>query len=84
MDSFADFARIMTERKQFSHLSQTLTQNDYEKWVKGIQRAGYASSKKWGSQVLNIIRKYRLNDLDQEQPPVVAEVVQKPVAQNNQ
>ena len=85
MDSFADFARIMTERKQFSHLSQNLTQYDYEKWVKGIQRAGYASSKKWGSQVLNIIRKYQLNDLDQEQAPVVvAEVVDKPVNQSNQ
>ena len=84
MDSFADFARIMTERKQFSHLPQTLTQNDYEKWVKGIQRAGYASSKKWGSQVLGIIRKYQLNDLDQQSVPVVAETVDKPVAQNNQ
>lgn len=84
MDSFADFARIMTERKPFSHLAQTLTPNDYEKWVKGIQRGGYASSKTWGSQVLNIIRKYRLHDFDQEQPPVVAEVVDKPVAQNNQ
>src|SRR6186997_798417 len=78
MDSFADFARIMTERKPFSHLAETLTPNDYEKWVKGIQRGGYASSKTWGSQVLNIIRKYRLNDLDQEQPPVVAEAIEKP------
>ncbi len=85
LESFADFARIMTERKQFSHLAQTLTQNDYEKWVKGIQRAGYASSKKWGSQVLGIIRKYELNDLDKQSAPVVAEAVDnKPVAQNNQ
>ena len=84
MESFADFARIMTERKQFSHLSQNLTQYDYEKWVKGIQRAGYASSRKWGTQVLGIIRKYQLNELDQQSAPVVAEAVDKPVAQNNQ
>jgi flagellum-specific peptidoglycan hydrolase FlgJ len=84
LESFADFARIMTERKQFSHLAQTLTQSDYEKWVKGIQRAGYASSKKWGSQVLGIIRKYRLNDLDQQSAPVVAEAIEKPVVQNKQ
>jgi len=64
LDSFADFARIMTERKQFSHLAQELTQYDYEKWVKGIQHSGYASSRKWGAQVLGIIRKYNLNDLD--------------------
>ncbi|MEO8884467.1 MAG: glucosaminidase domain-containing protein [Mucilaginibacter sp.] len=80
LDSFADFARIMTERKQFSHLAESLTQYDYEKWVKGIQRAGYASSRKWASQVLGIIHKYNLNDLDQED----AAVADKPVAQNNQ
>ena len=82
MDSFADFARIMTERKQFSHLATNLTQYDYEKWVKGIQRAGYASSRKWGSQVLGIIRKYELNELDQQAPPATVE--SKPLAQNNQ
>ena len=82
MDSFADFARIMTERKQFSHLATNLTQYDYEKWVKGIQRAGYASSHKWGSQVLGIIRKYELNELDQQAPPETTE--SKPLAQNNQ
>ena len=80
LESFADFARIMTERKQFSHLAESLTQYDYEKWVKGIQRAGYASSRKWGAQVLSIIRKYNLNDLDKEE----AEVTNKPIAQNNQ
>jgi len=67
-DSFADFARIMTERKQFSHLAEELTQYDYEKWVKGIQRSGYASSRKWGAQVLGIIHKYNLNELDQTPP----------------
>ena len=75
LESFADFARIMTERKQFSHLTQELTQYDYEKWVKGIQHAGYASSRKWGAQVLGIIHKYNLNDLDgtPEDQPQLAE-----------
>ncbi|WCT12326.1 glucosaminidase domain-containing protein [Mucilaginibacter jinjuensis] len=71
MDSFQDFARIMTERKQFSHLSGTLNHYDYLGWVKGIQRSGYASSKKWGSQVLGLIKKYQLNAYDEkpeEQP----------------
>src|SRR3954468_1341280 len=83
LESFTDFARIMTERKQFSHLAESLTQYDYEKWGKGIQRAGYASSRKWGSQVLSIIHKYNLNDLDQQATPEVANAVEKPVAQNN-
>ncbi|MDB5010601.1 MAG: hemagglutinin [Mucilaginibacter sp.] len=78
LDSYQDFARIMTERKQFSHLAEELTQYDYEKWVKGIQRSGYASSRKWGSQVLAIIRKYHLNDLDStpEEPKQLAETNQ--------
>ncbi|NVM64649.1 glycoside hydrolase family 73 protein [Mucilaginibacter sp. P25] len=64
-DSFQDFARIMTERKQFSHLADALTHYDYKGWAKGIQRAGYAGSRRWASQVLGIINRYNLNDLDE-------------------
>jgi flagellum-specific peptidoglycan hydrolase FlgJ len=71
MDSFQDFARIMTERKQFSHLAGSLNHYDYLGWVKGIQHSGYASSRKWGAQVLGLIKKYQLNTYDEkpeEQP----------------
>jgi len=73
LESFEDFARIITERKKFSHLAEELTQYDYEKWVKGIQKSGYAASHKWGADVLYIIHKYNLNELDgtpDEQPLV--------------
>lgn len=66
MDSFQDFARIMTERKQFSHLATSLSHYDYLRWVKGIQRSGYASSRLWGSQVLGIIHKYKLYAFDEK------------------
>lgn len=65
LESFDDFARIITHRRQLGRLSDQLSLYDYEKWVKSIQRSGYASSKKWASQVIAIIRKYQLNDLDQ-------------------
>lgn len=65
MDSFQDFARIMTERKQFSHLTETLSHYDYTGWAKGIQRSGYCSSHKWAAQVLTIIKKYNLNAFDE-------------------
>jgi flagellum-specific peptidoglycan hydrolase FlgJ len=65
LESFDDFARIITQRQQLGRISDQLTQYDYVKWVKGIQHSGYASSKKWASQVLGIIHKYQLNDLDQ-------------------
>jgi len=75
MDSFQDFARIMTERKQFSHLNQQLTHYDYTGWAKGIQHSGYAASRKWASQVLGLIKKYKLNLLDEnpaDRPQIVA------------
>ncbi len=72
-DSFQDFARIMTERKQFSHLAQSLTHYDYKSWVKGIQRSGYASSRAWGNQVLGLIRKYELHAYDEQPDSVKAE-----------
>ncbi len=64
-DSFQDFARIMTERKQFSHLAESLSHYDYQNWVKGIQHSGYASSHVWGSQVLGLIHKYGLHAYDE-------------------
>ena len=65
LDSFQDFARIMTERKQFSHLADVLTHYDYNGWAHGIQHNGYASSRKWAAQVLGIINKYDLKNLDE-------------------
>ncbi len=41
-DSFQDFARIMTERPEFSGLASSLTHFDYAGWALGIQR-GYAA-----------------------------------------
>ncbi len=64
LESFDDFARVITEKKKFANLAGQLTTTDYVGWVKGIERAGYASSKKWGAQVLGIINKYNLNSLD--------------------
>jgi len=78
-DSFKDFARIMTERKQFSHLSDKFNRTDYKNWALGIQRSGYASSRTWASQVLGIIRKYNLNELDAQPAPA-----SKELADNNQ
>jgi flagellum-specific peptidoglycan hydrolase FlgJ len=66
LESFDDFARIITQRQQLGRLASDLSQYDYEKWVKGIQRSGYASSRKWASQVLGIIRKYQLNEFDEK------------------
>jgi flagellum-specific peptidoglycan hydrolase FlgJ len=64
-ESFEDFARVITEKKKFSGLTDKFTHYDYLGWVHGIQHAGYASSRKWGAQVLSLITKYQLNNLDE-------------------
>jgi len=64
-DSFQDFARIMTERREFSGLSEKCTHFDYAGWAHGIQRHGYASSHTWAAQVLGIIKKYQLYTFDE-------------------
>jgi flagellum-specific peptidoglycan hydrolase FlgJ len=66
MDSFEDFSRIITGRRQLSYL-QNLTHYDYVGWAKGIQKSGYAASHKWSKQVLGLINKYHL-DLFDENP----------------
>lgn len=64
-DSFQDFARIMTERTEFSGMSLQLTHFDYTGWAHGIQKHGYASDHKWSGYVLGIIKKYQLYLFDE-------------------
>jgi flagellum-specific peptidoglycan hydrolase FlgJ len=64
-DSFQDFARIMTERTAFSDLATSLSHFDYQGWVHGIQKNGYAHDPKWGKDVLGIINKYQLYVFDE-------------------
>jgi len=66
LESFEDFARIMTEKKQFSHLGDKYTHYDYEHWARGIQKSGYCSSHTWASQVMAIIKKYQLYTFDEK------------------
>ncbi len=62
LESFEDFARIISKR----NLSDKFDSFDYKGWAKGIQRGGYASSSKWSSQVLSLIKKFELNSFDEK------------------
>lgn len=63
-DSYLDFMGAMRRNKKFEALFGKYSSYDYYNWVLGIQSGGYAASKLWGSQVLAIIKKYRLYELD--------------------
>jgi flagellum-specific peptidoglycan hydrolase FlgJ len=62
LESFEDFARIISKR----NLADKFDSFDYKSWAKGIQRGGYASSGKWSTQVLSIIKKFELNSFDEK------------------
>lgn len=63
-DSYEDFIAFLKKRAAFSHLFMNYPASNYKNWVKGIQRGGYARSQTWGSEVLAIIKAYRLYELD--------------------
>lgn len=63
-DSYHDFVGAMKRNKKFEALFDKYASYDYYNWVVGIQNGGYAASKLWGSQVLAIIKKYKLYELD--------------------
>jgi flagellum-specific peptidoglycan hydrolase FlgJ len=65
-DSFQDFARIMTQRPEFSLLSASFTPLDYTGWAHAIKKHGYASSHTWESRVVSIIKKYQLYLFDEK------------------
>ena len=60
--SYQDFATLL--KKRFSKLFQKYPVNDYRSWAFGIQRGGYAASGTWASQVLAIIKTYKLYQYD--------------------
>lgn len=77
-ECYSDFVEHL--EKRFSGLFDQYSAKDYKGWAKGIQRGGYAASKTWGSQVLGIIKKYNLHELDslhQEFPKPVTEYVKQ-------
>lgn len=63
-DSYFDFVNLIESRKQFNLLIDKYGPGNYKKWVLGIAKGGYAASNKWASQVIAIIDKYKLYELD--------------------
>jgi len=77
-DSYADFANLL--KKRFSSLFTKYPVTDYRSWVLGIQRGGYAASGTWGSQVMAIIKAYKLYEYDQPQRPMILTQSEAPLA----
>jgi LysM repeat protein len=46
---------------------------DYKNWAKGLQKAGYATNKKYANKLIELIERYDLHKLDIGITPVLAE-----------
>lgn len=63
-ESYADFIDFLKRRESTEKLFDLYQPHEYQKWVKGIARSGYAHSSSWSSKVIGMIRKYNLHELD--------------------
>ncbi|WP_353196325.1 glucosaminidase domain-containing protein [Parapedobacter defluvii] len=71
-ESYADFIEFLKRRKGSRELFERYQPHEYQKWVQGIARSGYAHSPSWSAKVIGIIREYNLDDLDSQ--PAAGEV----------
>lgn len=63
-ESYADFIDFLQRRKSTEQLFERYQPHEYREWVQGIAQSGYAHSPSWSAKIINIIRKYNLDELD--------------------
>jgi len=66
--SYLHFVTFLKSRSYFNILFEKYNPYDYKGWALGIQRGGYAASRTWATQVINIIKKYELFKYDNLPP----------------
>lgn len=74
--SFNDHALFLTQRSRYGDLFK-LDERDYKAWAKGLQKAGYATDKKYPQKLINIIEKYELYKFDEK---VLGKAISKKIA----
>ncbi len=65
-ESYQDFIHFLKKRKGTEQLFEQYQPHEYEKWVRGIARSGYAHSGSWSTKVIGMIQKYNLHELDRQ------------------
>jgi len=62
-DSYRDHSQFLTQRGRYSFLFE-YDITDYEKWAKGLKKAGYATNPKYPDLLIRLIEKYDLDQYD--------------------
>lgn len=62
-ESFRDHSKFLVDRDRYASLFK-LKITDYKAWAKGLQKAGYATNKKYSKLLIKIIEENNLHKLD--------------------
>lgn len=62
-DSYRDHSLFLSQRKRYATLFH-LKKDDYKGWAHGLQKAGYATDKRYAKKLINLIERYKLYQLD--------------------
>ena len=65
-ESFIAHSNFLKENRRYDFLFY-LTQTDYKSWANGLQKAGYSRLPEYSKDLIDIIEKYRLDYLDNQQ-----------------
>lgn len=71
--SYDDHSYFLRSRERYSSLF-TLEITDYKGWAHGLKKAGYATNPHYASKLVELIERYKLNELDKGGPAVPAPV----------
>ena len=64
IDSYRDHSIFLSSRGRYSELFYF---RDYKKWARGLKKAGYATNKEYDKLLINLIKKYDLDDFDSKE-----------------
>ena len=63
--SFRDHSNFLKKGERYANLFK-LNKTNYKGWAKGLQKAGYATDPKYAKKLIQIIKRNRLDTLDQK------------------
>ncbi len=73
-ESYIDHTDFLMSNARYQVLF-TYTRTDYKRWAHGLKKCGYATDKKYGYKLINMIKKYGLDRFDtmpEELPAMIA------------
>ena len=65
LDSYSDHSQFLRNRDRYAFLFE-LPKTDYKAWAKGLKEAGYATHPTYAEQLIDLIEKHKLNELDKD------------------